>query len=70
MEIRHAKYIIEAYEEFSGKLLSGERSNKRQSDGVKEFLEIGVNHITEGRLTTTQIEYVIRQAADMYRRQR
>jgi hypothetical protein len=70
VEIRHAKYIIEAYEEFSGKHLSGERSDKRESGGVKEFLEIGVNHITEGRLTTTQIGYVIRQAAEMRRRQR
>jgi len=69
-EIRHAKYIIEAYEEFSGKHLSGERSDKRESGGIKEFLEIGVNHITEGRLTTTQIGYVIRQAAEMRRRQR
>ncbi|MGA8758197.1 MAG: hypothetical protein WB611_18070 [Stellaceae bacterium] len=57
MEIRQAKYIIEAYEEFAGKSLSSERSNKRQSGGVKDFLEIGVNHITEGRLTTAQIAY-------------
>lgn len=70
MKIRHAKYIIEAYEEFTGKLLRGERSDKRQHDGVREFLEIGVNHITEGRLTATQIGYVIRQAAEMRRRQR
>ena len=70
VEIRHTKYIIEAYEEFTGKLLSGERSNKRGSGGVKEFLEIGVNHITESRLTATQIQYVIRQAAEMRRRQR
>ena len=68
MEIRHAKYIIEAYEEFTGQLLSGERSKKRGSDGAREFLEIGVNHITEGRLTTTEIGYVIRQAAEMCRR--
>ena len=70
VEIRHAKFIIEAYEEFSGKQLSGERSDKRQHDGVRKFLEIGVNHITEGRLTATQIGYVIRQAAEMRRRQR
>ena len=68
MEIRQAKYIIEAYEEFFGKPLSGERANKRQSDGVREFLKIGVNHITEGRLTTAQIGYVVRQAAEMHRR--
>ncbi|MGA8758186.1 MAG: hypothetical protein WB611_18010 [Stellaceae bacterium] len=68
MEIRQAKYIIEAYEEFAGKPLSSERANKRQSDGVREFLKIGVNHITEGRLTTAQIGYVIRQAAEMHRR--
>ena len=68
IEIRHAKYIIEAYEEFAGQLLSGERSKKRGSDGARVFLEIGVNHITEGRLTTTEIGYVIRQAAEMCRR--
>ena len=68
MEIRQAKYIIESYEEFAGKPLSGERSNKRQNDGIRVFLEIGVNHITEGRLTTAQIGYVIRQAAEMHRR--
>ena len=68
MEIRQAKYIIEAYEEFAGKPLSGERSNKRQSDRVKEFLKIGVKHITEDRLTTAQIGYVIRQAAETHRR--
>jgi hypothetical protein len=33
-EIRRAKYIIEAYKEFSGKHLSGERSNKRESGGI------------------------------------
>ena len=33
VEIRHTQYFIEAYEEFTGKLLSGERSNKRQRDG-------------------------------------
>jgi hypothetical protein len=68
--IRHTKYIIEAYQEFTGKLLSDERSTKRQNDGVREFLEIGVNHISEGRLTTAQIGYVIRRAADMCRRGR
>jgi hypothetical protein len=41
LKIRHAKYIIEAYEEFTGKLLRGERSDKRQHDGVREFWRLG-----------------------------
>jgi hypothetical protein len=66
--IRYAKYIMEVYEEFAGKPLSGERSNKKNSGGAREFLEIGLNHITEGRLTSGEIGYVIRQAAERHRR--
>jgi hypothetical protein len=69
IEIRQTKYVVEAYEEFTGQPISGERSNKR-GNPVREFLELGVNHITGGDLTVGQIGYVIRQASDMLRQQR
>lgn len=69
IEIRQTKYIIEAYEEFTGQPIRGERSNKR-GNPVREFLELGVNHITQGSLTVGQIGYVIRQGSEMLRRQR
>jgi hypothetical protein len=70
INIRHAKYLIAAYEEFTGEILRGERSDKGDGNGARRFLEIGVNHITEGRLSVAQIKYVIRAAAEMSRRQR
>jgi hypothetical protein len=70
VEIRQAKYVIEAYEEFTGKPISGERSNIRGRSQAREFLELGVNHVTEGKLIGSQVQYVIRQAAEMVRQQR
>jgi hypothetical protein len=70
IEIRQTKYLIEAYEEFTGQLMRGERSNKKGRTQVGEFLKLGVNHITESRLTLPQLGYVIRQAAEMVRQQR
>jgi hypothetical protein len=64
IEIRQAKYIIEAYEEFAGQRVSGERS-KKSGNLVRQFLELGVKHITEGALTTQQIDYVLRKAAEI-----
>jgi hypothetical protein len=69
IEIRQVKYIIEAYEEFTGQLISGERSNKK-GNSAREFLELGINHITGGNLTVEQIGYVIREASEMLRKQR
>jgi hypothetical protein len=66
-EIRHAKYIIEAYEEFTGQRVSGERSTK-SGNLVRQFLELGLNHITEGVLAIEQIDYVLRKAAEIVRR--
>ena len=70
IEIRQAKYVIAAYEEFIGQLMRGERSNKRERIPVQEFLKLGVKYITGEKLTAAEIGYVIRQAAEMVRRQR
>jgi hypothetical protein len=70
IEIREAKYIIEACEEFTGQPIRGERSNKKGRNRVSSFLQLGVNHITGGKLTAAQIGYVIRQAAEKIRQQR
>jgi len=70
IEIRQAKYIIEACEEFTGQPIRGERSNKKGRNQVSGFLQLGVNHITGGKLTVAQIGYVIRQAAEKIRQQR
>ena len=68
IEIRQAKYIIEAYEEFTGQRVSGERSTKRRNP-VRRLLELGLNHVTEGALDTRQINYVLRKAAEMVRQE-
>jgi hypothetical protein len=69
IEIRQAIYIIEDYEEFTGQRVSGERSIK-SGNLVRQFLELGLNHVTEGALDTGQIDYVLRKAAEMVRQQR
>jgi hypothetical protein len=66
IEIRQAKYIIEAYEDFTGQRVVGERSTKR-GNRVRQFLELGLNHITEGALDSGQIDYVLRKGAEMVR---
>jgi hypothetical protein len=70
IEILQAKYVIEAFEQFTGQPIRGERSNKKGRNRVSGFLQLGVNHITGGRLTVAQIGYVIRQAAEKIRQQR
>jgi hypothetical protein len=69
IEIRQAKYIIEAYEEFTGQRVSGERSTKT-GNRVRQFLELGLNHVTESVLDIGQIDYVLRKAREMIRQQR
>ena len=67
--IRYAKYIINVYEEFTGNIVSRERSIKGKTSKVREFLELGVNYFTGGKLTVAQIGYVIRCAAEERRKQ-
>lgn len=69
IEIRQAKYLMETYEEFTGASLSGERSTKR-GNLVRQFLELGLNHITGGALAIGQIDYVLRKAVEMLSQQR
>jgi hypothetical protein len=66
IEIRQAKYIIEAYEEFTGQRVSGERSIK-EGNRVRQFLELGVNHVIQNTLDSGQIDYVLRKATEMVR---
>jgi hypothetical protein len=69
IEIRKAKYIIDSYEEFTGQRVRGERSIK-SGNLVRQFLEFGLNHLTEGALDSGQIDYVLRKATEMVRQQR
>jgi hypothetical protein len=68
IEIRQAKHLMEVYEEFTRKRVSGERSPK-SGNLVRQFLELGLNHITGGALAIGQIDYVLRKAAEMLRQQ-
>jgi hypothetical protein len=69
IEIRQAKYLMEAYEEFTGQRVSGERSTKRENL-VRQFLELGLKHVVEGALTIAQIDYVLRKAVEMLSQRR
>jgi hypothetical protein len=69
IEIRQGKYLMEACEEFTGESVSGVRSTK-SGNLVRQFLELGLNHITGGALAIGQIDYVLRKAAEMLSQQR
>ena len=64
IEIRQAKYLMEAYEEFSGQRVRGARSRK-SGNPARQFLELGLNHVVEGALAIGKIDYVLRKAAEI-----
>jgi hypothetical protein len=66
---RYAKHLVNSYEEFTGCVVSGERSDNKQKEKVKRFLELGLNYITQGELFPSERRSALRRAAEARRKQ-